>query len=74
MYSWGIKGFDKTPIYDVKLPLLQALWAGWWWVLPLEKWVHFLLGPWRLVCQFIDISNQIEVNGHVSNFGIKKIS
>ena len=68
-YSWGIKGFDKMPIYDVKLPLLQALWAGWWWVLPLEKWVHFFLGPWRLVCQFIDISNQIEVNGHVSNFG-----
>ena len=68
-YSWGIKGYDKMPIYDVKLPLLQALWAGRWLVLPLEKWVHFLLGPWRLVCQSIEISNQMEVNGHVSNFG-----
>ena len=33
-----------------------------------EKWSHFFLGPWLLVCQFIDISNQIGVNGHVSNF------
>ena len=33
------------------------------------KWVLFFLGPWLLVYQFIDISNQIEANGHVSNFG-----
>ena len=31
------------------------------------------LGPWFLVCQFIEISNQIEVNGHISNFEQKKL-
>ena len=30
-----------------------------------KKWT---LGPWLLVYQFVEISNQIEVNGHVSNF------
>ena len=39
------------------------------WILPFVKWVLFFLGPWLLVYQFIDISNQIEANGHVSNFG-----
>ena len=24
IYSWGIKGFDKTPFYGIKLPELQA--------------------------------------------------
>ena len=37
------------------------------WILPLVKWVHFFLGPWLLVCQFIDISNQMESTGEVSN-------
>ena len=37
------------------------------WILPLEKWIHFLLGPWLLVCQFVDISNQMETTGEVSN-------
>ena len=27
------------------------------------KWVHFFLGPWLLVCQFLEISNQMELNG-----------
>ena len=26
------------------------------------------LGPWLLVCQVIEISNQMEVNGHISKF------
>ena len=37
------------------------------WILPLEKWKHFLLGPWLFVCQFVDISNQMEITGEVSN-------
>ena len=35
-------------------------------ILPLEKLTHFVLGPWLLVCQFIDISNQMETTGEVS--------
>ena len=42
-------------------------------ILPLVKSVHFFLGPWLLVFQFIEISNQIEVNGHVLNFEQKKL-
>ena len=56
---------------EVKLPWLRAVPAGQEWILPLEKWVHFFLGPWLLVCQFIDISNQMETTGEVSN--IKRI-
>ena len=41
------------------------MWAGHRWILPFVKLIHFLLGPWLLVCQFIEISNQMEVNGHV---------
>ena len=37
-------------------------------ILPLEKWVHFFLGSWLLVCQFIEISNQMELTGEVSKF------
>ena len=29
--------------------------------------MHFFLGPWFLVCQFIDISNQMEQTGKVAN-------
>ena len=29
---------------------------------PFVKWVHFFLGPWLLVYQFIEISNQMELN------------
>ena len=56
------------PFYGVKLPKLQAVWTGYGRILPLEKWTHFVLGPWLLVCQFLGISNQMEVNGHISNF------
>ena len=52
---------------EVKLPWLRAVPAGHEWILPLEKWMHFFLGPWLLVCQFIDISNQMETTGEVSN-------
>ena len=34
---------------------------------PLEKLTHFVLGPWLLVCQFIDICNQMETTGEVSS-------
>ena len=47
--------------------------AGQEWILPLEKWVHFFLGPWLLVCQFIDISNQMESTGEVSNVEQKNL-
>ena len=30
-------------------------------------WIDFFLGPWLEVCQFIDISNQIEPTGEVAN-------
>ena len=43
--------------------------AGNGWILPLVKWIHFFLGPWLLVCQFVEISNQMELNGEVWNFG-----
>ena len=36
-------------------------------ILPLVKQVYFFFGPWLLVCQFIEISNQMELNGKVSN-------
>ena len=36
---------------------------------PSSKTDTFFLGPWHLVCQFIEISNQMEVNGEVLNFG-----
>ena len=35
---------------------------------PIVKWVNFFLGPWLLVCQSIEISNQMESNGKVSTF------
>ena len=53
--------------YGVKLPYLRAVWAGQGLILPLEKLTHFFLGPWLLVCQFIDISNQTETTGEVSD-------
>ena len=40
---------------------------------PLEKRIHFLLGPWLLVCQFIEISNQMKLNGEVSNIEQKNL-
>ena len=43
------------------------MWTGQGLNLPLEKLSHFFLGPWLLVCQFIDISNQIEPTGEVAN-------
>ena len=33
----------------------------------------FFLGPWLLVYQFIEIFKQMEVNGEVSNFGLKNL-
>ena len=45
------------------------MWAGHGWILPLVKWAHFFLGPWLLVSQFIEFSNQMDLNGEVWNFG-----
>ena len=42
-------------------------------ILPLQKWTHFFLGPWLLMCQFIDISNQMEPTGEVSSVEQKKL-
>ena len=39
-----------------------AGWQGQEQILPLEKWIHFFLGPCLLVCQFIEIYNQMELN------------
>ena len=54
---------------EVKLPLLWAVSTEQEWILSLIKWVHFFLGPWLLVCQFINIFNQMELTGEVLNFG-----
>ena len=43
------------------------------WILPLVKWAHFFLGPWLLVYQSLEISNQMESNGKVSNFEMKNL-
>ena len=43
------------------------MWAGQGLILPLEKRVHLFLGPWLLVCQFIEVSDQMELNSEVSN-------
>ena len=37
------------------------------------KSVHFFLGPWVLVCQFVEISNQMELTCEVSNLEYKKL-
>ena len=58
---------------EVKLPWLRAVPAGQEWILPQEKWAHFFLGPWLLVCQFIAISNQMESTGEVSNVEQKNL-
>ena len=43
------------------------MWAGQGGILPLVKQIHLFLGPWLLVCQLIEISNQMEPTGEVSN-------
>ena len=36
-------------------------------------WIDFFLGPWLVVGQFIDISNQIEPTGEVANILQKNV-
>ena len=55
----------------VKLPLLRAVWVGHGSIFHFVIWIDFFLGPWLEVCQFVEISNQIESNGAVSNFEMK---
>ena len=44
------------------------------WVNPhFCKMATFFIGPWLLVCQFMEISNQMESNGKVSNFEMKNL-
>ena len=62
-----IKDWTLHRAIEVKVPWLRAVPARQEWILPLKKWVHFFLGPWLLVCQFTDISNQMESTGEVSN-------
>ena len=62
-----IKDWTLHRAIEVKVPWLRAVPARQEWILPLKKLVHFFLGPWLLVCQFIDISNQLETTDKVSN-------
>ena len=43
------------------------MWAGQESILRFAILIDFFLGPWLVVCQFIDISNQIEPTGEVAN-------
>ena len=43
------------------------MWAGQGSILRFVNWIDFFLGPWLVVGQFIDISNQIEPTGEVAN-------
>ena len=62
-----IKDWTLHRAIEVKVPWLRAVPARQEWMLPLKKLIHFFLGPWLLVCQFIDISNQMETTGELSN-------
>ena len=62
-----IKDWTLHRAIEVKVPWLRAVPARQEWILPLKKLVHFFLGPWLLVCQFIDIFNQKETTGELSN-------
>ena len=66
-----LKDLTLLRAYGVKLPYLRAVSAG--TNVKIVKWIRFFLGPWLLVCQFIEISNQMEVNGDVTNFGWKNL-
>ena len=68
-----IKDWTLHRAIEVKVPWLRAVPARQEWILPLKKWVHFFLGPWLLVCQFTDISNQMESTGEVSNVEQKNL-
>ena len=68
-----IKDWTLHRAIEVKVPWLRAVPAMQEWILPLKKWVHFFLGPWLLVCQFTDISNQMESSGEVSNVEQKNL-
>ena len=43
------------------------MWAGHGSIFHFVIWIDFFLGPWLVVGQFIDISNQIEPTGEVAN-------
>ena len=51
----------------VKLPYLRAVWAGQGSILRFVILMEFFLGPWLDVCQFVEISNQMESNGEVTS-------
>ena len=62
----GKKGFNKTQCMGQNYPNYRGNY-------PLEKRIYFFLGPWHLVCQFIEISNQMESTGEVSNVEQKNL-
>ena len=68
LHTVGKKVFNKTLSMVQNYPNYRRCGVGQGQILPLEKWIHFFLGPWLLVCQFIEISNQMELTGEVSNF------
>ena len=56
----------------------ESIWSilacfGFGWILPLVKQDRYFLGPWLLVCQFMEISNQMEQNDEVTNFKQKDL-
>ena len=67
VYSCGQKGLTVHRTIVVKLPLLRAVWAGQGSILRFVILIHFFLGPWLDVCQFVEISNQMESNGEVTS-------
>ena len=66
-YSCGQKGLTVHRTIVVKLPLLRAVWAGQGSILRFVILMEFFLGPWLDVCQFVEISNQMESNGEVTS-------
>ena len=64
--SWGKKDSTKRYLWS-KTILITGSVGGPEVYPPPRKMNTFLLGLWLLVCQFIDISNQIEQTGEVAN-------
>ena len=58
----------KLKILQKNLPNRCFMWAGQGKILILEKRIHFFFGPWLLVCQFLENSNQMNINGNVLYF------
>ena len=73
-YTSGIKGLHDPPCLWSKTTLITGGVGMTWVDPPFCKTNIFFLGPWLLVCQFIEISNQMELTCKVSNFENKNLS